>query len=69
VNLAYCLFYGLIPYLDVAVALTLRGKDGKDPITQDVMATFSPEILADDNADHMGKPPCSLQLIGLEFTF
>jgi hypothetical protein len=39
---------------DVAVTLTLRGKDGKDTITQDVITTISPEVLADDNADHKG---------------
>lgn len=39
---------------DVAISLTLRGKNGKDAISQDVMAAFPPEILADDNADQKG---------------
>jgi len=35
--------------------MTLRGKDGKNAISQNVMATFSPEILADDYADRKGE--------------
>jgi hypothetical protein len=56
-------FDELIPCPDVAVALTLRGKDGKDTITQDVITRISPEVLADDNADHKGEISCSLRLV------
>lgn len=63
-NLPRCL--GLIPCLDVAVALTLRGKDGNDAITQNVITTFPPEVLTDDNADHKGEIPCSLRLVVLK---
>lgn len=41
---------------DVAVTLTLRGKDGKEAISQDVFTRFSPKVLTDDeNADHKGE--------------
>jgi hypothetical protein len=54
---------GLIPCPDVALALSLFRKDGNDAITQDVLTTFSPDVLTDDNADHKGEMSCSLRLV------